>query len=115
MSRSLRVLVADGWYHVTARGNERRAIFRDARDVVRAVEAVKGEAWIEFRDRHGDWGRDLALYLARRHCGLTLAELGARAGGLRYAAVGPAIRSFERKLSRGDLRAAVEVAEQRLA
>jgi REP element-mobilizing transposase RayT len=28
MSRALRLLVKDGWYHVTARGNERRAIFR---------------------------------------------------------------------------------------
>ena len=82
---------------------------------MRAVEAVKGEAWIEFRDGHGDWGRDLALYLARRHCGLTLAKLGARAGGLRYAAVGQAIRCFGRKLPRGDPRAAVREAEQHLA
>jgi chromosomal replication initiation ATPase DnaA len=91
---------------------ERRTAWED---VVCAVEAVKGDAWAEFRDRHGDWGRDLALYLARRHCGLTLAELGARAGGLRYAAVGQAIRSFERKLKRGDLRAEVDAAECRLA
>ena len=83
-------------------------------DVVRAVEAVKGEAWAAFRDRHGDWGRDLALYLARRHCDLTLAELGACVGGLRYAAVGQAIRSFERKLSRGDIRAELNEAETRL-
>ena len=62
MSRALRLLVADGWYHVTARGNERRAIFRgdgdrsemtavrrmerrtEWTDVVRAVERLKGEA-----------------------------------------------------------------------
>ena len=31
-----------------------------------AVEEVKGERWEEFRDRHGDWGRDAALYLGRR-------------------------------------------------
>ena len=43
-----------------------------------------------------------------------LAELGACVGGLRYAAVGQAIRSFERKLSRGDIRAELNEAETRL-
>ena len=32
--------MADGWYHVTARGNERRAIFRDDRDRTHFVELV---------------------------------------------------------------------------
>ena len=32
MARPLRRLVVDGWYHVFGRGNERREIFRDARD-----------------------------------------------------------------------------------
>jgi REP element-mobilizing transposase RayT len=32
MARPLRIEVAGGWYHVTARGNERRHIFRDDRD-----------------------------------------------------------------------------------
>lgn len=32
MARPLRIDLADGWYHVTARGNERRAIFLDDRD-----------------------------------------------------------------------------------
>jgi chromosomal replication initiation ATPase DnaA len=49
------------------------------------------------RDRHGDWGRDAALWLARRHCGLTQAELGAAVGGLAYPAVGHAIRRLERR------------------
>ncbi len=40
MSRPLRVLVADGWYHVTARGNERRAIFREGRDCTQFVECL---------------------------------------------------------------------------
>jgi hypothetical protein len=30
----------------------------------------------EFRDRYGDWGRDLVLYLGRKDCGLKLRELG---------------------------------------
>ena len=32
MARHLRVPVADGWYHVTARGLERRIVFADERD-----------------------------------------------------------------------------------
>lgn len=36
--------------------------------------------WTAFRDRYGDWGRDLALYLGRKVAGLKLAELG-EAGG----------------------------------
>jgi hypothetical protein len=44
--------------------------------VVAAVEKVKGRKWAEFRDEHGDSGRDLALYLGRRVCGLKLLELG---------------------------------------
>ena len=91
---------------------ERRASWEG---IVRAVEAVKGEGWAEFRDRHGDEGRDLALYLARRYTDLTLAELGARAGGLRYAAVAQAIRSFRQKLMNGKFGAEVSAAETRLA
>ena len=34
MSRPLRIERAGGWYHITSRGNERRAIFRDDRDRV---------------------------------------------------------------------------------
>ena len=57
----------------------------------------KGEAWEQFRDRHGDWGRDAALWLARRHCGMTQAELGAAVDGLAYPAVGHAVRRIERR------------------
>jgi putative transposase len=32
MARPLRINVAGGWYHLTARGNERREIFRDDAD-----------------------------------------------------------------------------------
>ena len=32
IARATRIDLVDGWYHVTARGNERRAIFRDDRD-----------------------------------------------------------------------------------
>src|SRR5687768_10187557 len=41
MARPLRVIVENGWYHITARGNERQAIFRDDQDRKRFL------AWIE--------------------------------------------------------------------
>jgi len=69
-------------------------------DVVAALERVRGERWIEFRDRHGDWGRDLALYMARRRCGMTLKELGQAVGGLDYRSVGWAVRQTDRRLQR---------------
>ena len=34
MSRPLRINIPGGWYHITSRGNERRAIFRTADDRV---------------------------------------------------------------------------------
>jgi len=46
-------------------------------DVIKkAVSAVKGEEWDAFVNRHGDIGRDLALYYARINGGYTLHELG---------------------------------------
>jgi len=60
--------------------------------VVAVVERVKGEKWERFRDRSGDWGRDMALLVARRRCGLTLRELAGKVGGLGYAAVQVAVR-----------------------
>jgi REP element-mobilizing transposase RayT len=64
--------------------------------VIEIVAAEKQEPWEYFRDRHGDWGRDVALWLGRHHCGLTQAELGVAAGGMSYPAVGHAVRRIER-------------------
>src|SRR2546426_8302815 len=44
--------------------------------ICQVVEKIKGERWERFRDRHGDWGRDLVLYLGRKRGGLNLRELG---------------------------------------
>jgi hypothetical protein len=49
-------------------------------EIRQAVEAVKQAPWKTFVNARGDWGRDLALYLARQHAGLTLAELGRETG-----------------------------------
>jgi hypothetical protein len=32
-------------------------------------------SFYEFRDRYGDWGRDLAMHVARQNCGIGLKEL----------------------------------------
>ena len=66
--------------------------------IVAALERLKGEKWAEFSQRHGDWGRDAALWLGRRAGRLRLGELGELAGGMDYAAVGQAVARFGRRL-----------------
>ena len=66
--------------------------------VFRAVAEVKGEEWSEVLGKRADWGRPLALWLARRYCGLTLREIGEAAGGMDYAAVSIALKRFEARL-----------------
>lgn len=67
-------------------------------EVVKAVEEVKGESWERFAGRHGDWGRDLVLRVARECTGMTLRELGEAAGGMDYGAVSVAVRRMENRL-----------------
>lgn len=69
-------------------------------DVVRVMERIKREPWESFRDRHGDWGRDAVLWLARKHCGMTLKELGAAVGGVDYVTVCTAVRRLEQRSQR---------------
>lgn len=66
--------------------------------IVEVVERVKGENFDDFCDRYGDWGLGMVLYLARRHSGLTLAQIGKRAGGRTYKAVSANIRYTQKKL-----------------
>ena len=62
---------------------------RDFEEVVGVISRLKGEAWESFRDRHGDWGHDLAfmagprLLRAQAHrtwgaCGRARSQLGER-------------------------------------
>ncbi len=67
--------------------------------IVRAVELVKGEPWEQFRDRHGDWGRDAALWLGRRAGRISLRELAEVMGGLDYCAASAAVSRFGRRLA----------------
>ena len=55
---------------------------------------------------HGDARSDLALYLARRVCGLTLRELGGKAGIEHDKTVGKAVERFGRLAEREPVRAA---------
>jgi putative transposase len=73
---------------------------RSWEDVVRRLEAARGEKWAAFAGRHGDPGLAMALYVGRRCTGLTLRALGQAAGGMDYTAVAMAIRRFEQCLTR---------------
>jgi REP element-mobilizing transposase RayT len=75
--------------------------------IIRLVEEKRGEEWAAFSERHGDWGRELVLYLARRRCGLTLRQIGealpgrsgSGAAALEYSAVAKAAKRFESSLA----------------
>jgi REP element-mobilizing transposase RayT len=66
-------------------------------EVVKAVETVKGEEWASFADRKGDCGRDLALYVARMNCGLSIPELAAFAG-IAPSAASKALQRMKKRL-----------------
>src|SRR6185369_4553149 len=68
--------------------------------VIAAVEKVKGQKWDEFRERHGDHGRDMVLYLGRSVCGLKLTELAQAVGLLNYAVVATSAKRYEKCLQR---------------
>ncbi len=50
VARALRIETAGGWYHSTARGNERKAIYRDRRDRMHFLE-ILAEMVTRFRVR----------------------------------------------------------------
>lgn len=68
-------------------------------EVMTAVGNVRGEPWADFVNRHGDWGRDLALHIGRARCGLTLRELGGYTG-MNIRAVSQAAKRIEARLKK---------------
>jgi chromosomal replication initiation ATPase DnaA len=50
------------------------------------------------KENCGDPGREMVLWLARHHAGMTLAQLGERSGATDYAAVAMALKRFELKM-----------------
>jgi REP element-mobilizing transposase RayT len=91
--------------HLAGDEREQRGVRRlrdqrpDVSEVVRCVEEAKGEKWEAFRDRHGDGGRDMVLYLGRQLCGAKLNDLARLAGLKEYAAVAMAIKRFMARLA----------------
>ena len=65
-------------------------------EVVAVVEGLKGEKWEAFRDRRGDWGRDVVLQLGRVQGGMRLRQLGEKAG-LDYACTAGALRRLKER------------------
>ena len=62
-------------------------------EMLKVVEVLRGEKWEEFRDRYGDEGRDLVLYLGRVECGMSIGELSKRAE-IQYMSAATALRRF---------------------
>jgi chromosomal replication initiation ATPase DnaA len=79
-----------------AEGNQSE--IRGNQEIIEVVEELKGEQWESFRERHGDWGRDLVLTLARQNCGMKLRELGKMAGGIGHVSVSVAERRLQQRL-----------------
>jgi hypothetical protein len=80
------------------------------------VERAKQERWESFANRHGNWGRDAALWLGRRAGRLPPRELGRLAGGLDYAVVSKAIARLSGRLSSaGRLREQLEALQAKLS
>jgi putative transposase len=73
------------------------------KQIVKAVEKVKGEKWESFRDRYGDSGRDAALYLGRHQGRMKLTELAEVAGGIDYLVAGAAVSRFGKRVKQGEL------------
>ena len=85
---------------VTKEQPDRKFIARRVsfRRIIKIVEKEKGEKWQQFSGRHGDHGRNLVLYLARMRSGLTLAEIGKKAGDIEYKTVGKAVKRFDQTM-----------------
>jgi REP element-mobilizing transposase RayT len=83
-------------------------------EIIRAVEKVRGERWEQFRDRHGDYGRDLVMHLGRRKGGLGIRTL-ADVAGIEYMSAATAIRRFsERAEDDPTIRKLIEQTERQM-
>jgi len=88
---------------------------RGLAEVIGCVEGMKGERWASFRDRHGDWGRDVVLLLGRKLCGMKLRELAELAGVSNEATVALAVqRVVARAAKDAGLRAQIAAAQRQL-
>jgi putative transposase len=67
-------------------------------EITRRLESIKGEKWDSFRDRKGDTGRDVVMWVARRHGGYKLRELAEKVGGVDYTAISMALKRLEKRM-----------------
>ena len=106
MARPSRIQQPGAWYHVIARGIERREIFSRDRD---------REHFLELLGNMADWSRELALYLMREN-GQSLRVAAAAVGIRRPATAGMALQRFARQLVKDkNLRKAVGQVKKLLA
>ncbi len=114
MTRPLRIEIAGGRYHVMARGNERRDVFRKKSDSLHFLEILE-----ELQERFGASLHAYAPmknpYLGQRRGRMSLVELGERAGGMNYAAVGAALSRFSSKLNSGSCKARLRRVEKAIS
>ena len=71
--------------------------------VIEALEKARGQKWEEMSNVRGDPSLAMALLLGRKHCGLSLRELGEKVGGMQYHAVSKALTRVQ-KNARTDMR-----------
>ena len=84
-------------------------------EVVRCVEGMKAERWESFRDRHGDWGRDVVLLLGRKLCGLKLRELAELVGAQNEATIAVAVKRLADRVAKDPaLRERMSAAQEQL-
>jgi len=67
--------------------------------IIAVVEELMGEKWNQFRNRYGDPGRDLVLYLGRTVGGLSIGELSRRAE-IEYVSAATALRRFRARVEK---------------
>ena len=94
-------------------GRKELARRRSFEEIVGIVEQMKGESWSVFRDRYGDWGRDVVLWAGRKYGGMTLKQLGTASGGMDYVAAAAAVRRIaERSRAESRLRSVLRNIER---
>jgi putative transposase len=67
-------------------------------EIRRAIERVRDENWVNFADRYGDWGRDLAMHVLRVRGGATLREAARCVGIAHYQTAAQALQRLKRRL-----------------
>ncbi|MCC7373717.1 MAG: transposase [Verrucomicrobiales bacterium] len=68
--------------------------------LVAVAEAERGVKWEDALERHGDWTRDVVLYLAVREAGYGLSEVFRRIPNLKYQAAAQGVKRIEARRAR---------------